>query len=93
MLVRTTVRGYIGCARAVRDADLRAADAQIRCPALVVSGADDASTPPSAGEALRDAIPGARYTLIPESAHIIAAEAPQALARTAFEFLSEHTHA
>jgi len=92
MLERTGVRGYIGCARAVRDADLRAADAAIRCPALVISGAEDASTPPSAGEALRDAIPGARYALIPECAHIIAAEAPQALARTAFEFLTEHAH-
>lgn len=92
MLERTAVRGYIGCACAVRDADLRAADASIRCPALVISGGEDASTPPSAGEALRDAIPRARYALIPDSAHIIAAEAPQALARTAFEFLTEHAH-
>jgi 3-oxoadipate enol-lactonase len=92
MLERTTVRGYIGCARAVRDADLRAADAEIRCPALVISGAEDPSTPPSAGEALRDAIPGARYALIPQSAHIIAAEAPQTLARAAFEFLCDVVH-
>jgi 3-oxoadipate enol-lactonase len=91
MLVRTTVRGYTGCARALREADLRAADGAIAAPTLVVSAGDDASTPPSAGETLRDAIPGARYLLLPEGAHIIAAEQPQALARAAFEFLREHT--
>jgi 3-oxoadipate enol-lactonase len=89
MLERTTVRGYVGCARAIREADLRDADGRIDCPTLVVSASEDASTPPSAGEALRDAIRGARYVLIDGSAHIIAAEQPQALARAAFEFLSE----
>jgi 3-oxoadipate enol-lactonase len=92
MLERTSVRGYVGCARAIRDADLRAADATIACPTLVVSGAQDAVTPPSAGEALCAAIPGSRLVVIEETAHIIAAEQPAALEAAVLDFLGEPAH-
>jgi 3-oxoadipate enol-lactonase len=93
MLERTTLRGYVGCALAIRDADLRAADATIACPTLVVSGIEDAVTPPSAGETLCNAIPGARFLAIDGTAHIIAAERPDALLAGAAEFLHEPVRA
>src|SRR5581483_3168995 len=89
MLQRTPVDGYLEGCRAVRDADLRADDARIRARTLVVSGAEDPSTTPAAGEALAAAVPGARFVTIDGAAHIIPAEQPDALARTLLAFFEE----
>ena len=89
MLCRTTVAGYAGAALAIRDADLRADDARITAPPLVISGARDAVTPPDAGAALHDAIRGARFAVIDDAAHLIALERPDALERTAMAFLRD----
>lgn len=80
MLSRTDVEGYIGCAMAIRDADLTAADRRIACPTLVLVGAEDLSTPPEAARALADLIPNAGFTLIEDAAHLPCIEQPQALA-------------
>lgn len=93
MLERTSVRGYVGCAYAVRDADLLEADAAIRCPTLVVSAAQDPATPPSNGQVLRDAIPGARFEIVDGSAHIIPADAPAAFERVVAGFLRDAVRA
>ena len=53
----------------LRTSDLRAELARIASPTLVIVGAYDRLTPPGAGAALAQAIPGARLHLIPKSAH------------------------
>ena len=50
--------------------------AAVRCPTLVVIGAQDRMTPPKAGLALAAAIPGARTTTIPGCGHMLMTEAP-----------------
>jgi pimeloyl-ACP methyl ester carboxylesterase len=55
---------------------------------LVVSGAQDRLTPAKAGKQLADAIPGARYELLPGGGHMLPAEAPRVLLRTLLAFLS-----
>ncbi len=70
MLLRTPVDGYVGCCLAIRDADLGADAAAIRCPALVVVGDQDGSTPPDLVEGLARAIPGARFEVIAGAGHI-----------------------
>ena len=52
---------------------------QIRCPALVVTGAHDAWAPPVQHEAIAAAIPGARYAVIPDSGHMLPVEQPEAM--------------
>lgn len=89
MLRRTPAEGYVLGCRAVRDADLRADDAAIRCPVLVLSGDGDAVTPPASGEAMRDAIAGARLRVVEGAAHIIPAEQPQAVIGAMLPFLRE----
>ena len=81
MLKRTPVAGYAGCCMGIRDADLRADDARITAPTLVISGAADVVTPPSAGAEIRDAIPGAQFEVIDDAAHMLCAERPEALDR------------
>jgi len=50
-------------------ADLRAAAAAIRIPALVIAGERDRLTPPEAGAALARTLPAASFRLIRRAAH------------------------
>lgn len=86
MLTRTPADGYVGCCVAIRDANLREADAQIRCPTLVIVGDQDAATPPSAARELASAIAGARIATIADAAHIPTAEQPEELNHLLSEF-------
>ena len=49
--------------------DLRAAAADIKNPVLLVYGANDKTTPPSAGEVYRAAIQGSRLEILPGCGH------------------------
>jgi len=53
----------------LRANDLRAELERVPTPTLVIAGGYDRLTPPGAGKALADGIHGARYALIPKSAH------------------------
>ena len=70
MLLSTDPAGYAGCAAALRDTRASDVAGRIGCPATVVVGDKDASTPASAAEAVRDAIPGSEMVLIADAAHI-----------------------
>lgn len=61
---------------------------QVRCPTLVLSGGGDRMTPPRAGQQLADAIPGARYEMLPAIGHMLPTEAPRAVLKTLTEWLS-----
>lgn len=90
MLGRTTAEGYIGCAMAIRNADLGADAARIACPTLVLVGDQDAATPPALARELAETIPGARFALLPDAAHIPCVEQPEALTAQLLPFLEEN---
>lgn len=58
-------------------ADLRPALAAIRCPTLVACGDSDLLTPPEHSREIAEAIPGARFELVPECGHLLTLERPQ----------------
>lgn len=87
MLGRTPPLGYVAACKAVRDGDLRADLARIRCRTLVVAGADDSVTTPADGAELRDAIAGAELLVLGEAAHILCAERPDAFNPALLAFL------
>lgn len=87
MVARNTLDGYVGCALAVRDADLRADGARIAAPTLVIVGDQDPATPPASAEELTAGIAGARLAVIASSSHIPCVEQPDALARLVLDFL------
>jgi 3-oxoadipate enol-lactonase/4-carboxymuconolactone decarboxylase len=70
MLLTTDPIGYAGCAAALRDCRAAEVVGKIHCPTTVVVGDRDASTPPSAAQAIHEAIPGSHLVTIPEAAHI-----------------------
>jgi pimeloyl-ACP methyl ester carboxylesterase len=89
MLLRTPVDGYLGTCYALRDADLTRETPKIKKPTLVLCGDQDLGTPPDLGRELAQAIPGARFSLIKEAAHLTCIEQPEAMAHQITRFLRE----
>jgi len=86
MLMRMPAEAYISAACAVRDGDTTAALGRIACPTLVLVGDQDVSTPPSAAEALKAGIPGAKLVVIENAAHIPTVERPEAVTSAMVSF-------
>ena len=88
MLVGTPAEGYAASCEALRDCDLRPELGRIATPTLVVSAAADPATPPEQGEAVAAAIPGARFVLVPDSAHFANWEQTEAFDAALLGFFS-----
>jgi 3-oxoadipate enol-lactonase len=69
-IAETPPTGYIGWAHAIPSIDLTERLGEIRCPTLVIGGADDPSTPPALQEIIAAGIPGARLEIISSAAHL-----------------------
>ena len=89
MLLRTPVDGYLGTCYALQDADLTRETPKINKPTLVLCGDQDLATTPDLGRELARAIPGARFSLIKDAAHLTCIEQPEAIAHHLREFLRE----
>lgn len=87
---RTPVAGYVGCAAALRDADLRSLTANIRAKCLVVTGLHDVSTPPTVGEWLAETIPAAELRAL-DAAHLSNVERPAQFTAAVDFFLSSES--
>lgn len=85
---RTPVPGYVGCCHAIPKIDLTARLKEIKCPALVICGADDPATPPAMAREIQQNLPGAKLELIAQAAHLANVEQPEAFNRALADFLS-----
>jgi 3-oxoadipate enol-lactonase / 4-carboxymuconolactone decarboxylase len=81
-------RGYAACCVAVRDMDLRAKIGAIQALTLVVAGEDDPVTPLEMAEDMVSRMPGAELTVVPEAAHLLAVEQPDAVSELLATFLA-----
>jgi aminoacrylate hydrolase len=63
--------------------------ARVQCPVLAVAAELDLLAPPKAVAALHRDVPGVRYQSIPEAAHSVHWEQPEAVARAVIGFLQE----
>lgn len=88
MLRRTDPRGYAAAVRALDAADLTGDLAAIRCPTLVVVGAEDKGTPLAMAKAMHDGIAGSRLEVLPGAAHASCVEAAPAFNRLLLDFLA-----
>jgi len=87
MLLRAPVEGYAACCAAVRDLDLRAANARVGAPTLVVYGAQDVAIPPDHSLAIANRVPGARLAELP-GMHLCNIESADAFNSAVLEFLA-----
>jgi pimeloyl-ACP methyl ester carboxylesterase len=60
----------------------------IRCPTLVLVGAQDEPTPPHLADEIAAAIPGARLVKVPECGHLSTIERPEAVTKELVAWLS-----
>jgi 3-oxoadipate enol-lactonase len=77
MIASTPAQGYCGCCAAIRDMDQRESIRSITNPVLLISGAHDPATTPAMMLAMRERIPGARWTSL-DASHISNMEQPEA---------------
>lgn len=61
--------------------DYRPMLGEIRCPTLIVVGAEDAITPVKVAEEMAQGIPSSRLEIIPDCGHISTLERPEAVTR------------
>lgn len=85
MLVDTPATGYAACCGAIERMDLREALPSIGAATLVVSGAQDPSTPPAHQQLIAEAVPGARHEILDPAAHLAAVERPDDINRLILE--------
>ena len=76
MLRSTSDEGYAACCEAIQAFDVRAELGRITVPTLVLAGAEDPATPVEVVRDVADRIPGARFVVVPEAAHLLTAEQP-----------------
>jgi 3-oxoadipate enol-lactonase len=88
MYGRTPLAGYLGCATAIRNMDLRPDDAVIVCPTLIIVGEQDPATTVVEARKLNTAIKGSKLTIIPEAAHISVIEQAAAVTRALTDWLA-----
>jgi 3-oxoadipate enol-lactonase len=86
MLENANPEGYVASCAAVRDMDQRETITGIRVPTLVLSGTNDAVTPPAEGRFIAERIPGARFMEV-KAAHLSNWEAAEELNREVMNFL------
>jgi pimeloyl-ACP methyl ester carboxylesterase len=71
------------------DAELADPIAQIRCPTLVMTGAEDFGNSPDMAQRMASAIPGARIVIVPGLRHMALAEDPTTFNAPLVSFLTE----
>lgn len=92
LFLRSDVEGYCSTCATLRDTDLREEIGNIAVPTLVAVGEHDGSTPVPMVRACADAIPGARFEIIPDAGHLPSIEQPERLAALMATFFKEAGH-
>ena len=87
-LARTSRRSYVSAMTALARFDARTSLATVRCPTMVVAGADDTTIGFEPKDALARAILGARWVVVPESGHATNADQPAAFNHVLMEFIA-----
>jgi 3-oxoadipate enol-lactonase len=89
LLAATPREGYAGCCEAIAAMDLTGDLPSISAPTLVLAAEHDPSTPPEHGRRIAELIPGARFELISNAAHLASVERPDLTTMTILRFLSD----
>jgi 3-oxoadipate enol-lactonase len=87
MIESCPVEGYLGCAAALRDEDLREAVTSVGCPVLGIAGASDRATAPELLHFVQKQLPRSRLVTLP-CAHLSNVEAATAFNAAVSAFLA-----
>ncbi len=70
VIASTPLAGYAGCSHAISKINVTQRLHEIRCPVLVIVGAEDQSTPVTMAREIHDGIAGSKLEIIPSTAHL-----------------------
>jgi 3-oxoadipate enol-lactonase len=90
LIVATPVAGYAGCCNAIPKINATARLKEIKCPILVIVGADDPATPVAMAKEIQDNAPGSKLVVLPQAAHLANLEQPAGFTRALQDFLSSN---
>lgn len=88
-LLSTDIDGWADAWSAIAKIDTAPRLSEIRVPTLCLVGEHDKSTPPPIVRQIADAIPGARFTVMPGGPHMLFIEQPEETASVVGGFLKE----
>ncbi|MCU0292320.1 MAG: alpha/beta fold hydrolase [Thermoanaerobaculaceae bacterium] len=91
VLPRGWWEGLSGLLETLERFDVRPVLPRIACPTLVIAAGEDVVFPPDRARAVADAIPGARFELVPDSGHVLIQERPQRFVDLTLELLASLT--
>jgi 3-oxoadipate enol-lactonase len=87
-LLLTDPAGYAANCPAIRDVDWLDRLGEIRCPTLVIAGAQDVGAPVAMSEAMKERIPNAELVVIDAASHLSVVEQPAAFEAALDRFLA-----
>ena len=90
LIVATPVAGYAGCCHALPKINVSARLKEIKCPILVIVGADDPGTPVAMAKEIHDNAPGSKLVVLPQAAHLANLEQPAGFTRALRDFLASN---
>ncbi|MBT6361671.1 MAG: alpha/beta fold hydrolase [Rhodospirillaceae bacterium] len=70
MIRNTSLDGYIGCARVLQTIDYTDRLGEITCPVQFLAGDSDPAASPESISKITDMVPGAKFDIVPDAAHI-----------------------
>jgi 3-oxoadipate enol-lactonase len=88
-LATDDVRAWCDGFTAMANVDTASKLNTIKVPTLCLAGEVDKSTPPPVVKAMADAIPGARFAMLPGAPHMPFVEMPQDVANAVMPFLKQ----
>jgi 3-oxoadipate enol-lactonase len=89
MIRATPVPGYAGCCSAIPQINVTDRLKEVKCPALVIVGEQDAGTPVALSREIHAALPGSDLVIIPQASHLSNMEQPAAFNRALATFLNK----
>ena len=90
MIARTSAKGFMACAGAVRDYDARKFFPEITCPVLIIGGTHDMAAPVAEFACVRDALKGATYLEL-NAAHLANIECDSQYTEAVSQFLKANS--
>lgn len=87
MVADTPAEGYASSCESIAAMDLRPDLASVAAPTLAIAGADDPATPPAYLEEIANGVQDGRLLVVPEAAHLAAAEQPGVITPAIIEHL------
>jgi 3-oxoadipate enol-lactonase len=86
MIASTTTDAYTGCIAAFRNLDLFEELSRIVVPTLFMVGEHDPASTPEIMRGMHERVPGSRYQVVRDAAHLPSLEQPQAVSRALLDF-------